>query len=445
MAGFIVVVLAAHAYIYYQSLTSYEHVLQQTARIRDKQRWLAHLRLAVDALDATGKEVLDSNDSKEATELLEKRWTELTQLMTRRRHFDADLAEFVGHLQLMAEKEKEVIDGFALANDSNADAAEQHQLCRQTAGKMAAIDRHRIDATASLTELEQLTTARVGSLLHEHGQRLRVYSWIGRLFSLLAFGILVGLMWYGRRLLRVQADILTTRQSALWERRERLAAVGELCSSVAHGIRNPLTSISTSAQLILETEALNAKSTRRIEDILTECRRLGGRVTHLLQFAAEPGERVQEYPFQNALDRAVDEMRSRLERAGIAISCRWSRELSVVRGDPERMVLAILEILTNALDNLKTEGSIELTCARDPSAPQVVVFDYVDNGPGIRIENRTHVFDLFFSTKPGGTGIGLATARRAAELHGGELIIVEHDGPGLHLRMRLPIAAPPAE
>lgn len=441
LAAFIIGALAANAYLYYQSHSSYEHVIVQTARIRDKMRWLAHVRLAVESLNAPVNDIFGSGDRDQHIERFETRRREVDQLMERRREFDADLTEFTGHLQLMAKAERAVFAELSESNKPSATPEDRERVFRPAAAAMAAADRHCRDATGSLNELEQLALMRIGSLLHEHGRRLRVYSWIGRALSALAFCILVALLWYGRRLLLVQADIVLTRNSVLWERRERLASVGELCSSVAHGIRNPLASISTSAQLILETETLNDQSTRRLEDIHTECRRLADRVAHLLQFASGPGENVQNYAFQQAVERALDEMRPRLEAATISATSRLDVEPLLVRGDPERMTLAITEILANAIDNLRTGDRIAVTCARDAAAPDHLVFDYVDSGPGIPAERRAFVFDLFFSTKPGGTGIGLATAKRAAELHGGQLSIVDSAQPGLCLRMRLPLVS----
>lgn len=439
LAAFIIVALAANAYLYYQSHSSYEHVVSQTARIRDKMRWLAHLRLSVESLNAPGNDIFTSGDRSQHIERFENRRQEIDDLMERRREFDADLTEFAGHLQLMADSEREVFARFNEANAPSAPPEEKEHLFRLAANAMAAASRHCTDAASALSELEQLALARIGGLLREHGRRLQVYSWIGRGLSAVTFGILIALLWYGRRLLRVQADIVLTRNSVLWERRERLAAVGELCSSVAHGIRNPLASISTSAQLILETEALNDHSTRRLEDIHTECRRLADRVAHLLQFASGPGENVQDYAFQPVVARSIEEMKSRLEQANISTASCLDGEPLLVRGDPERMALAITEIFANALDSLKVGGQIAVTCARDENAPDHLVFDYTDNGPGIPPQLRSCVFDLFFSTKPGGTGIGLATVKRAAELHGGQLSIVDSPQPGLCLRMRLPL------
>jgi signal transduction histidine kinase len=97
-------------------------------------------------------------------------------------------------------------------------------------------------------------------------------------------------------------------QRALDERMARLAAVGKVCAAVAHGIRNPLASISSSAQLNLSSESCSEVARSRLQDILSECRRLDDRVTHLLSFASSKSSTRHPFNLKDVVEQTLAEL-----------------------------------------------------------------------------------------------------------------------------------------
>ncbi|MEK6674677.1 MAG: HAMP domain-containing sensor histidine kinase [Planctomycetota bacterium] len=443
LALFDVIVIISSLIAYSGSLSSFEHALRQLERIHRHQRWLVQLRLGVMALNAPGNDVFESRNPAGERERFERIDGDIQRIISRRQGFDVDTTEFTGHLQNMIGEEQKIFELF----ENMARAPLGKDVCDDRIGiaavAMATMDRHQESAMTALTELEQGATTRTASLLREHGERLQKHLWLGRSYGLLVVLILVSVFWYGRKLLRLHEGMILSQNAAIAERRERLAAVGEVCSAVAHGIRNPLASISTSAQLVVEHGKTDGASKRRMEDILTECRRLGDRVSHLLQFAAAPAQNPAVYSLREVVSQAMEEIRPRLEESNITLQSEWIPQRLLVRGDPERMALAVIEILSNSLDQLPQGGKITVGCGLSGSEQNLVRLDFIDNGPGIPPPIRPHVFELFFTTKRGGTGIGLASVKRTIEFHSGKINVVDSPEPGLHLQVTLPLVSAP--
>lgn len=321
-----------------------------------------------------------------------------------------------------------------------ADASTEEKLDAMVlAGKaMARMDAQQHNVLGSLALLFQRNAERRDRLLLEHERDLQQRVDSERYFIAAVVLVLLGILWFGRRLQRYDRELQEQRRRADEERRERLAAIGELCSSVAHGIRNPLAAIRSSAQLTMELGHMDENSRERLSDILNEGRRLGDRVTGLLSMARATSDRFEPVNLSEVVSRTVRELGPTLKDKGLTIQQDIKTEEVTVMGDRHQLEQVIVELLSNAIDHSMAGSSIYVICHR-PSANGTAVIEVADEGPGVPDRVRHRIFDLFFTTKLSGTGIGLATIKRYAKLHGGDVVLAPSD-KGACFRITLPVA-----
>ena len=247
--------------------------------------------------------------------------------------------------------------------------------------------------------------------------------------------ILVGVLFFGRQLQEADKALGVERERVKEARRERLAAIGELCSSVAHGIRNPLAAIRSSAQLALELGELDASTRERIQDILDEGSRLGDRVTGLLSMARVNADSFGDIDLTTVVNVGIKGLLPEIERRGLILETEISDEPVTISGDRPRLEQCVVEYLSNAMDHSPEGGTIRVSCGFDGDSAVMAV---EDEGPGVPKAVRERVFDLFFTTKPAGTGIGLATVMRIAKLHGGDARLDDVSAGGARFTLRIP-------
>lgn len=222
---------------------------------------------------------------------------------------------------------------------------------------------------------------------------------------------------------------------------ERLASIGEMSAAVAHGLRNPLASLRAAAQLALK-RTRNDESREHLQDIIYEADRLDKRVTHLLDFSRP----APFHPLPDSVSRIVQDVlppfRKLAEERGVSVEVDVESPLPDVRVDPVQVEQALVEILSNALDAMPTGGVLGVA-ARGDTALGSVAIEITDTGAGIPEHVLPSVCEPFFTTRQGGTGLGLATAKRYVEQNGGQLEIESgagRPGGGTTVRVRLPAA-----
>jgi two-component system sensor histidine kinase AtoS len=236
-------------------------------------------------------------------------------------------------------------------------------------------------------------------------------------------------------------DISETRQLQKQVlRADRLAALGELVAGIAHDIRNPLTSIRGFVQYLQKSQ--DPQELREYGPlIIRQVDGLNRTIGELLNFA-KPHPPLYGPAQVNDLIREMTQLIwNRAEKQGIGIEIRLDPVLPTIRADGEQLKQVLLNLLINAIQAVTPGGRIVLATAR--TAPGRVVITVADNGSGIPPEHLEKVFDPFFSTKPGGTGLGLAVVQRIIGAHGGEVSIDSEAGKGTTVTIRLPEA--PAE
>jgi len=227
------------------------------------------------------------------------------------------------------------------------------------------------------------------------------------------------------------------------EHAERLASIGELLSSVAHELSNPLTTVLGYADLLLsdDDDRIPREELEKIRDEALRCRRIVGNLLDLSR--AESFEMLPTSPPQ-IVDRVV-EFRSYAAKVGqIQLVRECDADVPVVNGDQHRLVQAVLNLVTNAEDAVRTRPQDRRIVLRALRTPAGAAFEVEDNGPGVPEAIREFIFEPFFTTKPRGrgTGLGLSLVRAAAQAHGGSVRAVDAAGGGARFVIDLPAATP---
>lgn len=225
---------------------------------------------------------------------------------------------------------------------------------------------------------------------------------------------------------------------------ERLASIGEMSAAVAHGLRNPLASLRAAAQVALK-RTKNEESREHLQDIIYEADRLDKRVTHLLDFSRP----APFHPLPDTVTRIVQDAVAPFRKLAadrrVDVQVHVAPGLPDVRVDPVQVEQALVEVLSNALDAMPDGGVLCVSAHADDAGTPLggVAIEISDTGVGIPEQVLPSVCEPFFTTRQGGTGLGLATAKRYTEQNGGQLEIESgagRPGGGTLVRIRLPAA-----
>lgn len=224
--------------------------------------------------------------------------------------------------------------------------------------------------------------------------------------------------------------------------RARSEAVETLGAGIAHEIRNPLNALSLNLQLLRERladpTAPRADLLEKADAMLAEMRRVDELVAHLLEVSrGRPAPRVP-MEIDDIVAAVVDRLRGTAEAARVTLHMTsGSRRALLI--DPQRVDRALHNLVRNAIEAAPPGGHVTVTTRDDPVSTVVVVDD---DGPGIPTQDRHRMFELFFSTKRGGHGLGLPLARRAIQDHGGEIEVLDRPGGGARFVVHLPPQGP---
>ena len=235
-------------------------------------------------------------------------------------------------------------------------------------------------------------------------------------------------------------DITSEREmrSRLMET-ERLAAVGELVAGVAHEVNNPLSSISAFAQLLVRDGGLTPAQRDSIDVIKSEAIRASQVVKDLLAFARRSEPRRDPLDLNQIVDRTLRLRAYELNANRIKIEPSLALDLPAVLGDARQLQQVILNLITNALQAMASQGGGTLGVATRFDLGQVIL-EVTDTGPGIPLEARARIFEPFFTTKEEGegTGLGLSVSYGIVTAHGGTIDLAEVSDEGTRFVVTLP-------
>ncbi|WP_428262287.1 ATP-binding protein [Haliangium sp.] len=255
----------------------------------------------------------------------------------------------------------------------------------------------------------------------------------------------------------VMAQAIEEREREL-VRSERLIAVGKMAAMITHEVRNPLSSIGLNTELLTELVAelsaelgrddqaqgeLAGEAEGLCRAIITEVDRLTAITEEYLQFARLPKPKLQLDQLNAIAQNLIDFEREQMSLRGVTLVARLAPDLAQVRVDDAQMRQALLNLLRNAVDAVEETGGGEVVVETRASRGEdgaVVELSVSDTGPGIDEEVAAKLFEPFFSTKQGGTGLGLALTHQIIREHGGALRVDSAPGRGATFVIELPAA-----
>jgi len=230
-------------------------------------------------------------------------------------------------------------------------------------------------------------------------------------------------------------------------RTEHLAQLGSLLAGFAHEIRNPLSTIGLNLQLVKEDFA-DAETTRdrrtykRLSTVQNEVKRLQAILEEFLGFVRTPSPRRRDCALNELLQSLVEFHTPEMQAEGISLVFFPGKSVGRVELDPDQFRAVIVNLLRNARDACDSGGEVMVSSRRDGDEVTVQI---TDTGAGMEPAVVDRAFQPYFSTKKGGTGLGLALAKRIVEEHGGTMTLSSEPGKGTQFMLRLPESSGGAE
>jgi len=237
-------------------------------------------------------------------------------------------------------------------------------------------------------------------------------------------------------------DVGTVRKAGDWR-----VDVAVLAGSLVHEIKNPLSTLNINAQLLLEDwkdarEPREQRTVKRLKMILGEVERLEGIVQSFLRFTEHHELALQLGRLNGVVEELVDFIGPEADKKGVQVRTSLDGNLDAFPFDRDLIKQVVLNLILNAEQAMAPKGGGELiiiTRREDRPEGRWAALDVIDTGEGISERAREKLFGLYFSTKPGGSGLGLATSKRIVEEHGGTIEVQTESGKGSQFTVRLPM------
>jgi PAS domain S-box-containing protein len=218
---------------------------------------------------------------------------------------------------------------------------------------------------------------------------------------------------------------------------ERLAALGRVTAGVAHEVKNPLNSMRLWLEVLKANMPVDPEPQQAVKMLDSEIDRLDRAVKTFLNFTKPVELKLEETDLRTLLEDVLDAARPAIGKAGVELRVDLPSEFPPVLIDRQLIHQGVLNLVLNAAEFTSPGGRITLSLRRSGESAVVAVSD---SGIGISAEDQKKIFQLFFTTRPGGTGIGLANTFRFVQLHNGRIEFESEAGRGTTFRMELPLA-----
>lgn len=224
---------------------------------------------------------------------------------------------------------------------------------------------------------------------------------------------------------------------------QQYTEIAALAGALAHEIKNPLSTIRLNMELLAEDfEGAETQRDRRaaqkIAVVQRECLRLQNLLDDFLSFAKIRSLKLEPADLNQQIRSVLDFFRPKAEAAGIDVICYLDPDLPSVVLDRESFHGALINLLLNAQQAMPDGGQLVI---RTKQTATGVALDLIDTGIGMDEHTRSHIFEAFFSTKQGGSGLGLPTTRKIVEALGGQITVQSEVGKGTQFTVALPVPA----
>ncbi len=269
----------------------------------------------------------------------------------------------------------------------------------------------------------------------------------------LAIGTVIGVpvVWFElkRQIKRARAAERRARNA------ERLAEIGAMTAGLAHEIKNPLSTIGLNAELLSEAiadlpgldEDDRSSMRRRVGVLQREAERLRDTLGDFLRFAGEIRLVRERHDLNEVVDELIDFFLPQAQHHNIRMRAELGRGPMEASLDASHFKQALLNLLLNAVQAMTEGPGAESTRAKELIVRTTEVetdvgsqwaVHVIDTGPGISLDVAERIFTPYFTTKGGGSGLGLPTTKRLIEEHGGTIDVVSHDGQGTDFVVMIP-------
>ena len=222
---------------------------------------------------------------------------------------------------------------------------------------------------------------------------------------------------------------------------ERLANLGRITAGVAHEVKNPLNSmriwLENLKASLPDVDGLPLQAVRVLD---SEIDRLDNVVKRFLEFTRPPDLHQELYSLKTLLEEVLVVERPGLQKSGIKVDVRLATDVPNVLVDRELLRQGLINLLVNSIEAMPGGGQLFVSLVRREGMAEIEIRD---TGRGIAPEHRQRIFQLFFTTRPGGSGIGLASTFRTVQLHNGSIEFESEVGRGTTFRIDLPLARQP--
>jgi len=220
---------------------------------------------------------------------------------------------------------------------------------------------------------------------------------------------------------------------------DRLAYVGTLAAGLAHEIRNPLSAMKLNLQMLDGAiEHPDQESRDLLAETQGEVERLGGLVTSFLSYARPARLQMQLSDLNEIVSETALFLKADAQQRGVAIETGLAAGLPPILLDPGQVRQAVLNIMHNAVAAVEGNGGGKVALRTRVNGRSQVQLEIEDDGPGIPTDKLDTIFQVFYSSKPGGTGLGLPIALRVLEGHGGRIEVDSRPGQGTRFTLVFP-------
>jgi signal transduction histidine kinase len=224
---------------------------------------------------------------------------------------------------------------------------------------------------------------------------------------------------------------------------DQYTEIARLAGGLAHEIKNPLSTIRMNMELLAEDfhdsdAPRERRAMKKIDLMLRECQRLQDVLDNFLQFAKAHRLNLQPSDLNAIVHQVIEFYRPKAAQSGVEIVDYLMGNLPTVLLDREAFHGALLNLMLNAEQAMPKGGQLVV---RTYATGDGVALDLIDTGCGIDPETGEKVFETFFTTKRGGSGLGLPTVRKIIEGHNGNIILQSEPGRGTQVTLKLPVLA----
>lgn len=225
-------------------------------------------------------------------------------------------------------------------------------------------------------------------------------------------------------------------------RAETMNSLGIVAAGIAHDLNNPLSVILSRVELLMESsETLTPEILHEdLAVIQRQARRASNLVSGFLELSRHGAKRAAPIHLNELVERALLLVGEQLRKSGIRVAVSLDDDLPTVLGEGVALERVLINLLNNARDAMPTGGAVRIETGRMRERPDWLRLSVGDSGPGIPAEAMAKIFDLLYTTKPGGTGLGLWLSRRIVQEHRGIIEVRSELGKGATFTLALPFS-----